>query len=1113
MASTATLTGTGEVELARATYTDYDGTDRRYGFKALVDAVQLASRPGCNTTADTEDACGWFELGGAVLLPFWNALTDVVIRATNLPDGAGVNAGKSLVVAKGFRGASATWTTGTLAQVTAEVKATAAAGVDVSYDWAFDVEVPVRWEHPRFIADPQREKNVDLGVFAIHGAADYVTPEDTRISFGASADLAKLRPPALALNVDLRDPESVAHVDDFLDTLIGSRPLAGIVSGLRQPSRFIQQAVGSGFEGFIEDGIRAVVEDEDLPIHPATEALASALAVVQTLPQQLAKAVFDPVKSGIDEGISALGATADGVARDVWNTLPQAWVDLVGAMSATTPDVATINAKLATVETYANTIDTKLLSVVTAVDKGLDKALDGVGFAETAIDGLASKVTGYAQTAQAAVTTILALLDPSTPPPATGPDPARYFRCDGNNPILKQVDQLGDKVAALATALDFGKFAGFVNPVTSVVGVDAKPYLAAIDKAVNPMRAVTKALVGEDHHSGYLGDVKKVICAGTTAVGNRLPALVAKVRALLLPVKTTLDDFLAPGANGKSKLENIVTAVKAVLKDVRGEGEKAPIFTLTGMKNAVGKVRTELTSLQKKLALLVSIAKAQVANAGEALEALPPDLAASGVNDIHAALNLVGLAALEALGMPESQRESWAQAGGGWVDDGTTPTRTFVAASVDLVRQPLDKLIGAVTTDIGGKLSGLVAQLPFPTGAELREHIVTFLLQSPVIEQLTKLMHEATSLLFGQVDALGNQVLDQLNALIKEVVTKFNALAEKLLGSVTAAVGELASMGAAKLDGFAEIRGDDLMRLQIDGEYSLNNDAKSKSEGSNTSFKARLKIEFWATSDKAKNCGGGGSVSTAPLDASLTVRDLPIVIGPGNLKISKLELGFTLAPEGGGIVPVGVFGGIETTGSLNFQAFELYDIAIAAGVGLYESYLGARAAARFQGYDLSAAFLVGKTCDGRVLKELDPEFWKYVNTDNGFAGIYVRGSCSFPIYDVGCLFKVGAGVDVGVWILDGTYGGLLGGRIYGKALCIIGVAGGIRLVGQIADGDPQFLGEGWAAGGIGFCDSDEWQSVDDAVNDGGCLVGWAAIGAEYKNGSFSLTRMDLGGLD
>jgi hypothetical protein len=224
--------------------------------------------------------------------------------------------------------------------------------------------------------------------------------------------------------------------------------------------------------------------------------------------------------------------------------------------------------------------------------------------------------------------------------------------------------------------------------------------------------------------------------------------------------------------------------------------------------------------------------------------------------------------------------------------------------------------------------------------------------------------------------------------------------------------------------------------------------------------------------------------------------------------IKEAALGFTL--DGG--IPIGIFGRVYTTGELNFEAAAIRDIGLEFGMGLIENYLGGKAAGRFQSYTINVlAFYFGKSCDFGVLERLDPEVASFIGVLVPLEGIYVRGAVSVPIINYGCPLTIGVGVDIGVWYLTGTFGGLFGGSVYGEALCLVSIKGKMTLIGMKAADNYKFQGNAWIAGGIGFCEPEDWNSLADVRDDDWCATGDASFSATYSSvdGDFNLVGPDF----
>ena len=276
--------------------------------------------------------------------------------------------------------------------------------------------------------------------------------------------------------------------------------------------------------------------------------------------------------------------------------------------------------------------------------------------------------------------------------------------------------------------------------------------------------------------------------------------------------------------------------------------------------------------------------------------------------------------------------------------------------------------------------------------------------------------------------------------------------------------------------------GDELERLHIGAEWTLSGDA----DESSTTYNAALDVTSWNANNKGANCGVEDP--SGLIDVVISSTSLPITIGTSGATIKELYLGFSLAD----LAPVGIFGGISLDGTIDFQAFQLYDIAFAGGVGASYMYVGGSGGALFDNIQVKVAFLLGKTCDTAVLLSLDPQAAVFVSFPNNiFAGIYARGAASFPVWDNGCPLTLGVGADVGGWLLIGppfTMGAILGGGAFGKGLCIASLRGQITLMAEKTGLDLDLhsidlYGQAWGAAGLGICNSGSWGTVQLSRDD------------------------------
>jgi hypothetical protein len=343
---------------------------------------------------------------------------------------------------------------------------------------------------------------------------------------------------------------------------------------------------------------------------------------------------------------------------------------------------------------------------------------------------------------------------------------------------------------------------------------------------------------------------------------------------------------------------------------------------------------------------------------------------------------------------------------------------------------------------------------------------------------------------------------DQANQGIREAIATVESSVNDALADATAGVRDI-PLTSASMDGYGVIAGHELERAHLQAEWTMK--PSSDGEEGNT-FGASLSAVSWSASNKDAGCAAPGADSN--LDVTIAAMNLPARVAGSDITLKKVYLGFTLANATGeefALNPIGVFGGLAVLGDISFTQFVIYDPAFAAGLGTQEVYIGASAGALFSDIQAEVAFLLGRTCNQDILLELDPEVAKFIPIpDSGFAGAYVRGSASIPVWATGCPLTIGVSADMGSWVLAGpplTLGGLVGGGAYGKVLCVGSLRGQVKAIASVnTDGDVVFVGEGFGVAGAGFCEPASWTSVSRSRRDSWCGTGDARFQAGYQNG-------------
>jgi hypothetical protein len=377
--------------------------------------------------------------------------------------------------------------------------------------------------------------------------------------------------------------------------------------------------------------------------------------------------------------------------------------------------------------------------------------------------------------------------------------------------------------------------------------------------------------------------------------------------------------------------------------------------------------------------------------------------------------------------------------------------------------------------------------IPAPRREDIRNIIVADVMNSDPVIGLNTLFHDQFGHMTSYVDMMTGEVTNQANLLIKQTVAAIDdSLQKQLMGEKTV-IAEFDDWGISVtgLTGYVTARQNEISRFHLEGTFDI--DAKPSS----SSYWGALDITSWNAKNGKGSCGNG-TASTGLVDVTISTRDVPIKMLKTTVNLKEAMLGFTLD----GATPIGIHGSTYLSGEVKFEALILYDMGLEAGIGKTENYFGAKCAGRFDSYQIKAAFYFGKSCGMQVLGRLDPEVADFIGQRQSITGVYARGGTSFPVYDNGCFLRVGVGAEIGAWYFAEnplTYGGLLGGSVYGTVACIGSIKGKLTMIGGKTGDIFKFTGHGWGAAGIGFCSPGSWESVSDSRGDGWCVTGDATF--------------------
>jgi hypothetical protein len=327
---------------------------------------------------------------------------------------------------------------------------------------------------------------------------------------------------------------------------------------------------------------------------------------------------------------------------------------------------------------------------------------------------------------------------------------------------------------------------------------------------------------------------------------------------------------------------------------------------------------------------------------------------------------------------------------------------------------------------------------------------------SAIQTALRQRLYDVDAAMKQQVDSVFQQMNGMLRDLISQSLAELDNSINKCLGQVSDVIG------AGKLSGHADIVGDSLKLLRIDGHFQFK-------VPSDMELDAFLEIKD-LTSD-----GSGGCYSTnAPAtEVTIGATGIPLSFAGTDAK-ANVEAKFTF--DGTLPFPVNLGGQLELIGELDFEAFQLHDLAAALAFGKYENYIALKGGVKFNGYDFSGAVFFGRTCSLDPLLLIDPEVAKVLG-DPPFTGAYCYAQGWLPVSELvlgipaSCLFEISAGVGAGAFFFaEGpTYGGKMFLGVSGSLLCIVSIEGDITLIGVKHGDDLRFAGHGHFEADIGPC--------------------------------------------
>ena len=208
-------------------------------------------------------------------------------------------------------------------------------------------------------------------------------------------------------------------------------------------------------------------------------------------------------------------------------------------------------------------------------------------------------------------------------------------------------------------------------------------------------------------------------------------------------------------------------------------------------------------------------------------------------------------------------------------------------------------------------------------------------------------------------------VLNNVSSVMKDLISEVSGVIDEEINGMTGNLNDY--MGTAEVSGYAHFNGDSIRKIRLDNKMQI----KVPDEMILNTY---LEILAYNSMDLG-NVDQGGCLEDGEELVEITVGadDVPFDWISDDIRAS-LNFKMSVKNQGSGYGANGVGGGFELTGgTVQFQTFEIHEFAATFAASADECYLGGRASARFDSYEVSAGIFFGKTCGVTPLQLVDDQ--------------------------------------------------------------------------------------------------------------------------------------------
>ncbi len=232
-------------------------------------------------------------------------------------------------------------------------------------------------------------------------------------------------------------------------------------------------------------------------------------------------------------------------------------------------------------------------------------------------------------------------------------------------------------------------------------------------------------------------------------------------------------------------------------------------------------------------------------------------------------------------------------------------------------------------------------------------------------------------------------------------------------------------------------------------------------------------------------------------DVTASASDVPIGWVIDNARARRIFGTFTYDVSGGGLTVEAFEGGAELA-DIAFGDVTMDRMSLLVGMGNPPGagndffYVAGSASGHYKSVTGDAAFFLGKSRSIDPIAAIDPDVGEFLEGRTELFGVYVRFGGSFPLFGgPDCApFRLNVGGENAYWLfLDvPAFGTKMRAYAHGSLACVVSARADVTLLGGKTGDVWQLAGHGFMAGGIGWCEPDDWNSRRDVLRDDWCLA-------------------------